>query len=324
MLTYSAKLMLYHHDYIRAFSTSKVSLHMKTILFCLIFIIQLVFSAGTTALQFLKINTSAKVMGIGETFTAIGDDVNSIHYNPAGLSFMKEKQLTLSHLEYIQGIRYSNIAYAQRTRYGTFGGSLGYLHAGDIRETIRIGPEDYEIIGKFHISNLLLALSYSRFIDSDIFLGLNLKYANETLKDYRAYSFMFDVGLIHYIDKIFLGIAFQNIGTQVKFIKKQDPPPMLLRAGIGYKNKSFLLGSDFVQAIDSEPELRMGLETKAFNFLFIRLGYRLRGFKQHKLGYLSGITAGAGINILNYQIDFAFIPYGDFGNSARVSLTGKY
>lgn len=293
-------------------------------LFCLTFVNQLVFSAGTAALQFLKINTSARVMGIGETFTAIGDDINSIHYNPAGLSFMREKQLTLSHLEYIQGIKYSNFSYAQRTRHGTFGGSIGYLYVGDIRETVRIGPEDYEILGKFHVSNLLLTLSYSRFIDTNVFLGLNLKYANETLKDYRAYSFMFDIGLVHYIDKIFLGVSFQNIGTQVRFIKKQDPPPMLLRAGIGYKSNSFLLGSDFVQAIDSEPELRMGLESKMLKFLFVRFGYRLRGFKQHKLGYLSGITGGVGISILNYQIDIAFIPYGDFGNSIRISLTGRY
>jgi len=41
-------------------------------------------------------------------------------------------------------------------------------------------------------------------------------------------------------------------------------------------------------------------------------------------GGLNGISAGIGFVYLNYGIDYAFVPYGDLGNTQRISLSAKF
>lgn len=38
---------------------------------------------GNTSAQFLKINPNARAVGLGNTFTSIGESSDSVYYNPA-------------------------------------------------------------------------------------------------------------------------------------------------------------------------------------------------------------------------------------------------
>jgi hypothetical protein len=54
----------------------------------------------------------------------------------------------------------------------------------------------------------------------------------------------------------------------------------------------------------------------------LRGGYRTVG--QEKLGGLSGLSAGAGITWRQFSLDFAWVPYGDLGETFRYSLLVKF
>ena len=43
-------------------------------------------NSGRDAFDFLKISPIARAVGVGGAYTAIGDDIGSIYYNPAGLA----------------------------------------------------------------------------------------------------------------------------------------------------------------------------------------------------------------------------------------------
>ena len=55
---------------------------------------------GTAALQFLKIGSSARATGMGESFVAVSDDISSLHWNPAGLVAFKENGMTFSYTQW--------------------------------------------------------------------------------------------------------------------------------------------------------------------------------------------------------------------------------
>src|SRR6266576_3629750 len=67
---------------------------------------------GTTAASFLKLQTGPRAIAMAESFAGISDDVNAIQYNPAGLAYLKEKQVTLMHAVWFQDIFYDHLAVA--------------------------------------------------------------------------------------------------------------------------------------------------------------------------------------------------------------------
>src|SRR5690242_7888069 len=67
---------------------------------------------GSTASAFLKLPSGARAIGMGESYTAAGDDVQSIGWNPAGIARMQRREFTFMHAEWFQGIRYESLAYA--------------------------------------------------------------------------------------------------------------------------------------------------------------------------------------------------------------------
>ncbi len=51
---------------------------------CLLF--NLAFSQGTNSFNFLQMNIGSRAQGMGNAFTAIPGDVNSIYFNPANVA----------------------------------------------------------------------------------------------------------------------------------------------------------------------------------------------------------------------------------------------
>ncbi|MBI4218121.1 MAG: hypothetical protein HY610_03305, partial [Elusimicrobia bacterium] len=54
-----------------------------------------------------------------------------------------------------------------------------------------------------------------------------------------------------------------------------------------------------------------------------RLGYNSRTTSDLDKGF-SSLSAGAGYSWKGYGIDFAWVPFGNLGNTYRVSLTAKF
>ena len=92
---------------------------MKTFRFFYIVLIWLLISnpvfAGRYTASFLKIGVGARFLGMGNSGVAIGGEVSSFYWNPAGLA----------------GINYMKTQFMYASQYGGFGTSLGsFQHAG--------------------------------------------------------------------------------------------------------------------------------------------------------------------------------------------------
>jgi hypothetical protein len=127
------------------------------------------------------------------------------------------------------------------------------------------------------------------------------------------------------------GLAIQNLGQEVKFDNTGDPLPLNIKTGAGYgwfvNDKSvFVTALDINLPRDNDPQFSFGAELqrlmpKDFT-VALRGGYKT--VSQEKLGGLSGLTAGAGVTWRQFALDFAWVPYGDLGDTFRYSMIVKF
>jgi hypothetical protein len=293
---------------------------------------------GTTATSFLKIGVGARSVSMGEAFVAIADDANAVVYNPAGLAWVTDSQFSAMHMEYLQNIKYDSLSYARPFKTGTIGIHVGYLYMNDIKRTLYEEDEVYTQLGNFGAGDRTLVAGIGKKLSGTMSIGLSARFLRETLDDVSASAISADIGAIYkpfstsrknepWLQGLAFGAALQNFGTEMKFIEVRERLPVLMRLGISdvFLNGKLRAGFEFYKPFADYPELKAGVETELFGVLFLRAGYRYRTWQRaNELGEISGITAGFGVVIYNYTVDYAFVPYGDLGNSHRLSLGGKF
>ena len=167
-------------------------------------------------------------------------------------------------------------------------------------------------------------LGYGKSYKSGLLsLGIAGKYLREKIDATIAQSGAVDVGILldlSRIDQPFsLGIAVQNLGLRAKFQSTYEELPINFKAGIAYR---FLDSGLFVLDVNLPQQgastVCGGWEYVAFKMLALRTGYNGRNETD------SGITAGGGIRFNTLSVDYAFVPFGDLGNSHRISLSYRW
>ncbi len=224
---------------------------------------------GTTSASFLKIGLGARPAAMGFAFAAVGDDLNAIQYNPAGLANLQGNNVSVSYLAYFQEINYGWMAYSLPSTLlgpGTLGISVGYLTLGGIESR---GTTDTDTASAtFGASDLQAAISYAlKDVVEGLALGFNLKVISEAIDTTRATGFAADFGAFLSLKELDPGltvsVALQNLGTGLKFTSITDPFPTTVKAGLGYKmlDGTLLFAADMDYALqDAKLSFRGGME----------------------------------------------------------------
>jgi len=177
------------------------------------------------------------------------------------------------------------------------------------------------------------------------------------ISDKTAQGTAVDVGGIYHIPKVkglSVGACFQNFGGQSKgYITKKESMPFSLNLGLAYKTQMAngkkpekTEGETPVEETQSEE--KASVETTPSGALMIALAvsfpsddstnahlgleYRFSNGIAFRGGYLtgssfdfpSGVSGGIGYDSSSYQVDYAFVPYGDLGNTHRISFTIRF
>ena len=62
---------------------------------------------GTRAGEFLLIPVGARAAALGQAFSALADDATALYWNPAGISFLRQRSAHVSHVDYLAGTSYT-------------------------------------------------------------------------------------------------------------------------------------------------------------------------------------------------------------------------
>lgn len=287
---------------------------------------------GSTGAAFLKLGVGARPIGMGSAFVAVADDANAIYWNPAGLAGLEKREISAMHTEWITDIRYDFLGYVHPTsKLGTFAGSFSYLSMGEME---RRGENREKLSGGFTAYDLAVALSYSRELSQSMNLGVNIRFIQQKIEDEDAYGIAFDLGGIYKmpVKGLSVGFTLQNLGPKMKFIDESYSLPLTLTMGVGYRFvPGLILALDVKhQLIEKRTTLSLGTEYWPFSLLALRAGYvgRLlsavvnRG--DEKIGDFLGLGAGLGMRLFGYQMDYSFVPFGDLGETHRISFSARF
>ena len=315
--------------------------------------VQAIFKAknnGNSGAAFLKIGAGARPSALGDAFTGVADDINSIYWNTAGLATLKKKEFIAMRAQLFEDMQYNFFAYAHPTqKLGTFAIGLNNLNVNDLeKRTADTDSADSTFQSNDSAYTLGYAYTLPLQLIGNINLGAGFKYIRQTLDSYTANSLAIDLGSLYTFENSPLAIGFtaQNIGTKAKFKTEGDSLPLTFKLGTSYRlgqdwtfsgipsendsvHNGLLLAADFSLPKDNDPEIKMGMEltrswTENLSGSLRGAGYQVGNNGQiSSLGGL-GFSAGLGLTYKRFTFDFAWKPFKDLGNTYRYSILLRF
>ncbi len=285
---------------------------------------------GTTGAQFLKISPSARASGLGGAFSAFNDDVFAISYNPSGLASLESAQLAATYLSYFADVNFGYIGYVDpQTKVGAIGFGITYLIVDKMEKR---DAKEMLIPGGFNAKDIALTFAYAKkdalpSVMENLSVGGAMKLISSEIDQTMAYTAALDLSASYLPNpQITTVLAVENISWGIRFKEVTDPLPLNLKlAGAYALNENLKVGLDINQyLIDAKFYASLGGEYwLADRKLALRLGYKY-GYDTSSLGSIVGLAAGLGFRIWGAGVDYAFVPFGDLGNTHRASFSMKF
>jgi len=290
---------------------------------------------GTEGAPFLKIGPGARAVGMGEAFVAVADDATALFWNPAGIVQLKQREIAFMHNFWFQGVYYDYFAYVQELPgpgNEKFGLNITYLQYGDMVRTLEDASGIYVGTGSsFSASDLALGLTYAWEMGSNHSLGVNLKFIRSIMDDVSGDAICLDFGYLFRINPVLsVGVNAQNslVSMPIRFyrgltaVSSPHTLPINGKVGLAYRLPLILLVFDVNFPLENCVNYHIGMEYKLTDHLCVRAGYKTDLITG--LDALSGLCAGLGFSWSGYDVDYAFVPYGDLGQTHRISLSLKF
>jgi long-subunit fatty acid transport protein len=302
---------------------------------CILLFLVLAGSVANAANQgaaFLKIATGARAVGLGQAFTSISGDIQSIYWNPAGIADIEKRQVFGMHERWVAEIDVNSLAVVLPQNCGNIGANILYVSQPGLegRDASR------QPTGNFTANDMAVALSYSSKLKG-ISYGVNLKFIQQQIENNSAAGAAIDLGIIYKPDRdsqYQFGAVCQNLGTTMKFIDESFSLPLTLAAGILYKQSNKMLLSFDVKnrPYESGMDFSLGAEYSPIPRVDVRAGYLYSASTAGKSLQSSdnqtlpnALALGFGVKITqDIKIDYAFTPVSNLGDTHHISFTANF
>ncbi len=278
-----------------------------------------------TVYNFLRIPVSAHAAALGgENISLIDDDASLALSNPALLSSVSDKSITLGYMNYMSGTNMFTASYTHiASDKLTIGGAAQYLNYGSMTETTADGTE----IGTFSPSDLVLEGLLSYTLAKNLVGGIGVKMLYSKIASYSSWAAAVDLGLNYYSpDKDFsASIAVKNLGGQLSAYDEEfEDLPVNVMVGVSQRlhNMPFRLHLTMTDLQDWDfaflRHLNLGVDLILTPQFYIAGGYCLKRAHDMKVSgttededssHGAGLTVGAGLNLERFRLNIAYGKY---------------
>ncbi|HEY5038885.1 MAG TPA: PorV/PorQ family protein [bacterium] len=280
---------------------------------------QTVHPNSSVAFPILSVGLGARAVGMGDSFTAIADDLSAIHYNSAGLAQITDPQLSLMHNSYLDGGFYETLGFVLPCHdAGTLGLGINYLNYGSIENRDSTGT----LLGSYTPFDISARGAFGFRMDNNTYLGISSEWMRQEIAGVVHTGISWDIGfLTKPFDRFSVGLNFQNLGVETGGYNL----PASLSIGAAYRlgltkqdRDVLIFDGDGNLSFQGVSRLNGGVEYTFMKNYFLRGGYSY-ALTSDPVG--NGLSFGAGAQLGHFQLDYSFSFMGDLGNVQRLSLT---
>ena len=310
---------------------------------------------ATAAGGFLKLETSARAIGMGGAQVASGRGVSGIPYNPASLAFIEKSEAYFSQVNYLAGIQHGVLTYGTRIGPSDFIGlHLFYLNSGLMEETTELFPDGTG--ADFSVVSMAGRATYARSLTDRLKVGFTLNYIRDQIAETLMQAVSYDVGS-NFNTGIYgtvLGMSITNFGPEIQYkgeglsvqvadtidvdgslqrITDKFPLPLTFRLGVENtimgpsgslmknEDQTLIVSMDGIKPNDYVVYGSVGLEYGWKNLAFLRMGTHLN----HDT---AGLSLGVGGNIrlgrMVLTVDYAYVDYDILKYTNQVAIGLKF
>ncbi len=237
----------------------------------------------------------SRPLALGGAFTAVADDANAMFYNPAGLQFLRQHEVTFMNADLFgTGIRTTYISYALPvSRRQAVGIDWQHIGFGD---------------GELGFNRDVIKAAFSRELHPRVSVGGSFKYlwTDMSLDGQsvgKGSGVGFDVGVLFSpMPKLKVGINVHDVrGTGVTYDGGGSSTllPRMVRGGVAWEaTKNLML------AADVDRKFHLGGEYRFRDLMTFRMGSQ----KDLKTSDPLEMTFGLGLRYRAFQVDFTHAP----------------
>ena len=268
--------------------TSKFNRTLLTATLLLLVFTELVISGNSAgqAGAFLRNGLGARARGMGDTYTAIADNAFAAYYNPAGLGFLGQKEVSTSY-SLMNFDRVFNYIGFSRPLPPTAGFSFGIIQTGfgDSDERASNGILTGRKIEDTQYSFLL---GFSIRFGEQFAIGITPKLIYSKVADVSASSLGIDIGLmVKPTEALTLGLMVRELGQTLDYKRDaegfgdqttSDKLPKLLKLGAAYDLggragfKNILVAYDLELSSAQPAKSHFGIEVGIIDRFRLRAG----------------------------------------------------
>ncbi len=292
--------------------------------------------AGISTAQFLKIGVGGRASALGDAFVAVANDASALYWNPAGLVQFSDDQILFSHNKWVVDINHDFLgAVYHLDQTNAFGVALTSLSMKDMPVTTEFAP--FGTGEYFGVSDIAIAVTYSRKMTDQFSFGGTVRYIEETLDKLKMRGVMIDLGTYYWtgLGSSRFAVSVSNFGNQlapdgdVVLIGKRTvsdwqafSPPTIFRIGFAFEpfqtdNQKLTASIQLNHPNDNSENVVTGAEYNWRDIIYLRGGYK---FNVDEQNYSFGAGVNVPISFAEFTLDYAYSNFTRLGSAHRFSI----
>jgi hypothetical protein len=307
---------------------------------------------GTTIGQFLLIEPSARIAGMGNAGVATADGLDAVYFNPAVIGLLHSYNVQFTHSAWLADITYDYVAVSLPVgKWGSVAVNLTALNSGEI--DVRTVEQPLGTGERYSVSDVAIGVGYGRQITDRFSAGGQVTYVQETIWNSSMRTTVFDLGTLYQVSDrgLRIGASLSNFGTKGRFsgrdlaIVYDDDPnrygdngalpgeiyteafavPTFFRVGVGMpvrlsQQANLQLAVDAFHPSDNTEGMSAGAQLEYARRLALRAGWQAAFQRDTELGLTLGVGVWGKLDVYGYKVDYGWADHRRLGGTHRVTF----
>ena len=307
---------------------------------------------GTTIGQFLLIEPSARIAGMGNAGVSVRDGLDAAYFNPAVIGLLHNANVQFTHSAWLADITYDYVAVSLPAgKWGNLAASLTALNSGEI--DVRTVTQPLGTGERYSVSDVAIGVGYGRQVTDRFSAGARVSYVQETIWNSSLKTVVFDFGTLYQVSErgLRIGASLSNFGTQGRFSGRDlavvydgDPTrygdngalpgevyteafavPTLFRVGVGLPFRlspqaMLQVAVDAFHPSDNTEGMSAGAELEYLRRFALRAGWQAAFQRDTELGLTLGVGLWGKLDAYGYKVDYGWAEHRRLGGTHRVTF----